>query len=890
MGGEASKLQQQESLNNNQQNILDSEHKQKVLTFFKSRIHSMEHQKQPEEFGRPVSSAGGDMYPMNGSVMNGSVSQQKSAEHQKSPQPTDKIPSVAVPEQRPPLPTSNAPSDPQKTASFAENTTSMISSERPRLPSAVSGVVGVECQKPLSTGSDITVGELQRPPSVASSVTAAEVLRPSSASSNVISAELPRPPSAASSTIAAELKEPHSVNQKPELSKVMNGVAVKPSDGMKKGGKDEEDDDNDVVVLSPPDVISSSSNEMVVEGNIQGPAVNEMQAVAKPVIAESKPSDSMKLTTLEDARSSTLKQFKETECVEDKLKKTVDGNKPSGKEEEHKEDKEKESPKKEDVKGEETRKKAAEIVVSPKEPEQLPEKAEVLADERLVKEVAKKEESPETSVDTTSKYAPVQHDKPEEKTLKSNESVLKEMTKKTEVSIEGKSGIENDASTCEKEKDRIEALASKNGQRAKEHEIVAPEKGAEISKKEYVKKGEDNIIELNASSSTGGDKREFPTSEQGKEIGKVGISAAVDTAGINKESQRKEEENKAEDLGGSSMKSTEEIQKDVPVTEKTKVIEMKKEALKNETDETKKSHSAQDMSSKTETGQEDKKLGISSKNKVEIVKREFPVKEKQTEIDRNERSPKKDFKGDKEESLIQERDKLLGKQEVLEKDIGEIKKKNKEDTIIIRKTDSLMEGTEILKNKLPKIEKESEKDESAERKPSTKEREEKSEENFTLKILPAGVNTVSSGNDSKILRPGSESPALSKSTTPKKSRKTSESESDVPVKTRSAPEGTKSTPKKLAVKVASETESEKSPRAKTPKDREEWKLKRKTAKKHGKESPEDVSKKQGKDTETNITHLKACLVCDSSFIGTAFIIRYDMILTFSFMPHRVMNY
>jgi hypothetical protein len=837
----------------------------------------MEQQKQPEEFDRPISRADGDMFPMNGHL-NGSMPQQKSSEHPKSPLPSDKIPPVVPPEQKCPLPTSKAASEPQKIAPFAENVSAVISSELQRLPSAASSVVGAEFQKPVSSVSNMSTGVFQRPPSVASNAIATEVPKSSSASSNVISAERQRPPSAASSVIAAELKEPHPVIQKPDLSKVMNGVAVKPADSLKKGhakgtGKDEEDDDNDVVVVSQPDGISSSSDEMAVEGKIQGAAVNEARAASKPVITQSKPSENMRLettiTTLEDTKGSVLKQeFKEAAFVENALNKTVGDNKPCGKEGKYKEDKEKESPKKDHVKDEENREKAAEIVELPKkEPEKLTEKAEVLASESIAKEVAKKEESHRTSIDTTSKYAPISYAKPGEKTgeklLKDNESVLKEMPVKPEESIKDKAGKGNNINTRERENDRIGTMASHNDLHLKEQEIVSPEKGTEINKKESLKKEEENNMGMKTSSRTGEDKRESPANEQGKYIARLGNSASVDTTGTDLKLQRKEEENKVENLAGYNVKSTHEIQKDVPVTEETKGIGMKKESPKNETEVIKISHDAEGVCSKNETGYKGGNLESSSRNKMEDVKKEFTVNKKQNEIDMKEKSPKKDSEGGKEELLMQEKDKLLGKQELLEKDIAEIKKESsneKGESEIVRKTESLTEETKILKNKLPKKEKEAEKEESAETKLSTKEREEKSEENVTLKKLPPKDIKSSPGNENKILRPGSESPALLKSTTPKKSRTTSESESDTPKKTRTAPEGTKSTPKKLPVKRTAETEGEKSPRARTPKDREELKLKKKTAKKRGKESPEEVSKKQGNGTVTNITHLLTFLL------------------------------
>jgi hypothetical protein len=888
MGGEASKQQQQESLNNNQQNFLDSEHKQKVLTFFKSRINSMEHQKQPEEFDRPVSRAGGDMFPMNGHL-NGSVSQQKSLDHPKSPLSSDKIPPMAPPEQKSPLPTSNATADPQKTAPFTENVSPVISSGLQRLPSAASSVVGAQFQKPVSAVSNMSAGEFQRSPPVAPNVIATEVPRSSSASSNVISAELQRPPSAASSVIAAES---HSIIQKPELSKVMNGAAVKPADGLKKGhaegaGKDEEDDDNDVVVVSQPDVISSP-DEMVVEGKIQGATVNEVRATGKPVIPESKPSESMRfetmMTTLQDTKHFALKQeFKEVECVENTLNKTLDDDKPSGKEGKCKEDKEKESPKKDHVKDEESRKKTTEIVESPrKEPEKLTEKAEVLASESVTKEVTKKGESPKTSIDTTSKYAPVPYEKSEEKTeekpLKNNESILKEMSMKTQEPIKDKSGKVNDTNTLEKENGKTEKMTSNNDLHLKEQEIVSPGKGAELSEKKSLKKEEESNMGMKASSKPGEDKREFSTNEQGKDIGRMDISASVDATKINRESQRKEEENKADNLAGSIVKSTDKIQKDVPVTEETEGIGMKKESLKNATGDIKISHKTEEVCPKNETGHEGEKLENFSKNKIDDVKKEFTVNEKQNEIDKKEKSPKKDSEGGNEELLMQGKDKLLGKQQLFVKDVTKIKKepaKEKEESEIVRKADPPTEEAEILENKFSKKEKEAEKGESAEAKLSTKDRKEKLEDNVTLKKLPAkDIKSTSPGKEDKILRPGNESPALSKSTTQKKPRTTSESEPDTPKKTRTAPEGTKSTPKKLAVKTTSETEGEKSPRARTPKDREDLKLKKKTAKKREKVSPEEFSKKQGNGTATNITHLKALFVSNILFVNTEIVICY----------------
>lgn len=841
----------------------------------------MERQNQAEEFDRPTSRAGGDMFPMNGHL-NGSVSQQKSSEPQKSPLPSDKIPPVAPPEQKSPLPTTNVPSDTQKTPPFAANMSPVISSELQRLPSATSSAVGAEFQRPASAVSNVTAGEFQRPPSVVSSMIATEVQRPSFASSNVISAELERPSSAASSVIVAELQGPQEIIQKPELSKVMNGVALKPADGLKKGhaegaGKDEEDDDNDVVIVSPPDIISSSSDEIVVEGRIRGSAINGVQTAGKPVIVESQLSGNTRfetmITTLGDTKDFAGKQeFKEAEWKEDSLNKTTEDNKPSGKEGKYKEDKEKESPKKEQVKGEEIGKKATEFVESPKkEPEKLTEKAEILASKGTAKEVAKKEESPKTSVDTNSKYAPVPGGKPgeraEEKPLKDIESVVKEMPVKTEESIKEETGKGNDVNTREKGNDTKETMASKNNLCLKEPEIVSPEKEAEISKKESPKKEEENKIEIKASSKNGEDKREFPTNKQRNEIGWMGNSASLDTTVINKETQRREEENKAENLAESKKKPTDEIQKDIPIKEKTKEIEIKEVPPKNETEKMKISHNAEEVCPKNETGHEGEKLENSSKKTTENVNKEFPVKEKQNEIERIEKSPKKDSEGGKEEFPVQEGDKLLGKQEELfGKDRGEIKK---EETDIVKKAESPTKETEILKHKLPKKETEAKREESVETKLSTKEKEEKSEEGITPKKLPVtAIKSTSPGGDNKIIRPGSESPALSKSATPKKSRTTSESEFDTPKKTRTTPEETKSTPKKLAVKTAPETEGEKSPRARTPKDREEPKPKKKPAKKREKESSGDVSKKQGNGTATNITHFKAFFVCDISSVET----------------------
>ena len=157
VGVEASNLQQQVYLNNNDQKSLDPEHKQNILSFVKTRIHSMEHQNKADDFDRPVSRTGGDMFSVNGHLSEKGT-QQKSPEPQKSPSAPAKIPPVAPLEPKVTVPTQSVPSEPQNPLPFAGKVPPMIASDLERPLLATFSVVGPDVQRSVSAVSNVGAG------------------------------------------------------------------------------------------------------------------------------------------------------------------------------------------------------------------------------------------------------------------------------------------------------------------------------------------------------------------------------------------------------------------------------------------------------------------------------------------------------------------------------------------------------------------------------------------------------------------------------------------------------------------------------------------------------------------------------------------------------------
>ena len=148
---------------------------------------------------------------------------------------------------------------------------------------------------------------------------------------------------------------------------------------------------------------------------------------------------------------------------------------------------------------------------------------------------------------------------------------------------------------------------------------------------------------------------------------------------------------------------------------------------------------------------------------------------------------------------------------------------------------------------------------------STKETEKRQpEEKESEKKVPMKDAASPYSVKDEILRPGSVSPAPAKSTTPKKSKSTTESEPTTSKKTTSTPEPPTSAPKDPTAKTTPGTEGEKSPRTKTPKDLGESKPKRRFVKKRDSQSVDEVAKRQGNDTAASITIMKDLLVCRNS--------------------------
>ena len=826
VGVEASKLQQQVYLNNNDQKILDPEHRQNILSFVKTGIHNMEHQKQSGDFDRPVSRTGGDMFSVNGHT-NGIETHTKSPEPQKAPSAPAKIPPVAPLEQKVPVPTQSAPSAPQNPQPFEAKVPSVLSADVDRPPSATRSVVDSEVQKTVSAVSEVGAGEIHKIPSAASSVISEQLQMPQSAQSSVNSAQHERPLSGTSSVIAAGKDWPQPVAQKPESSKVMNGVAVKPAEGVKKGnavGADkEEDDDNDVIIMRSPATISSSSEEAVVEGKTRGAATDEAQRAGTSLFLEPQFADNLRLETkansVAETEDSAKKQKLEySEGKEDSLKK-MDGKDVSEKEWKSKEEKEEESQKKEYLEDEMMR--SMESVKDPwkKEPEKIVEKNAVSPSKHIEIETAKNNESLATASDVTSQPAEMKDSKPadraEEKTCKDIEQVTKEIPLKSEKLV--KEGGEN-------ADNRKEVVFSNNEVHVQEQKGVSPENIAEISKKESVKV-EEKEIEIKEGFKKEEAKTEYSSHQPVNESVRTGYLPSVDDAVITKGSAQQKEESKDETLEESYKKPIEGTEKGSPKKEEAKETERKEDSLTNETKTIEKSPKEQEEETmkewpKKEEGRDIKKIEDSSEKDVEELQG-FPKEENETGND--SRKHKRE--------LLEEKAETIAKEEQSLKDEAEDARKKKEEIEVVKKAELMKkekEPTEVTEG--PPKEKKSEK-------------------------------TPSSGVENEPLRPGGVSPAPSKPSRPT-SKSSTASESTKSRKTSSTAERPTSGPKEMTPTITPEPAVEKSPRTKSPKDLGESKQKRRAVKKRESQSVDEVVKKQGNDTAASITIMTRLLAND----------------------------
>jgi hypothetical protein len=502
----------------------------------------MEHQNQSEDFDRPVSRTGGDMFSVNGHF-NGNGTPMKSPAPQKAPTAPAKIPPVAPLEQNVPVPTQSAPSAPRNPQPFEAKVPSVLAAELDRPPLATRNVVGPEVQGAISAVSKMGAGELQKIPSAASSVISEQLQMPQSTPSSVNSAEHERSLSGARSVIAADIEWPQPVAQKSESSKVMNGVAVKPAEGVKKGhavGADkEEDDDNDVIIMRSPGAISSSSEEVVVESKTRGAVTDDAQRAGKSLFLESQFADNLRLetkaNTVADTEDSSKKQkLEDSVGKEDSLKK-IDRKDISEKELKSKEDKEEESQKKEYFKDEMMRSMESLKDSWKKEPEKVVDKNAVPPSKQIEKETAKNNESLNTASDITSQPAEMKDSKPadktEEKTCEDTEQVTKEIPLKSEKSV--KEG-------GEKADDSKDVVFSNSEVNVKEQKGVSPENIAEISKKESVKVAEKDI-EVKEGFRKEETKTEYSSNPQGNDSVRTGYLPSVDDEVIKKGSPHKEE-------------------------------------------------------------------------------------------------------------------------------------------------------------------------------------------------------------------------------------------------------------------------------------------------------------------------------------------------------------
>ena len=844
VGVEASKLQQQVYLNNNDQKILDPEHKQNILSFVKTGIRNMEHQNQSEDFDRPVSRTGGDMFSVNGHF-NGNETHMKSPEPQKAPSAPAKIPPVAPLEQKVPVPTQSAPSAPRNPQPFEAKVPSVLPADLNRPPLATHSVVGPEVQRSTSAVSKADAGEFHKIPSATSSVISEQPQMPQSAPSSVNSAENERPVAGARSVIAADIECPQPVAQKPESSKVMNGVAVKPAEGIKK----EEDDDNDVIIMRSPGTLSSSSEEVVVEGKTRGAATDEAQRAGKSLFLESQFADNLRLetkaNTVADTEDSAKKQKLEYfEGKEDALKK-IDGKNGSEKEWKSKEDKEEEeSQKKEYLKDELMRSTESLKDSWKKEPGKIDEKSAVSPSKQIEKETAKDNESLTTAPTVTSQPAEMKDSKPgdrtEEKTCKDTEQVTKEIPLKSEKSV--KEG-------GEKADDRKEVVFSNNEVHVTEQKAVSPKSIPEISKKESVKVAEKEI-EIKEGFKKEETKTEDSSNLQGNDSVRTGYLPSVDDDVIRKGSAQQQEDSKDEALGESYKKLIEGTDKGSPKKEETKETERREDSLTNETKTLEKSPKEKEEEAmkewpKKEDGGDIKKVEDSSKKEVEELKG-FAKKENETGS----------FSATKERELLEGKaETLIAKEEQTLKDEVEDVQKKKEEVEDVQKK---KEEIEVVQKKKEEIEIVKKAELIKKEKTSTKVTEGPPKEKKSENISSSGV-------EKGLPRPGGVSPALSKPTRPK-SKSSTVSESTASRETSSTGERPTSGPKEMTATITPEPEVEKSPRTKTPKDLGESKPKKRAVKKRDSQSLDEVAKKQGNDTAASTTIMTYLLVDDVFYV------------------------
>jgi len=831
VGVEASKLQQQVYLNNNDQKILDPEHKQNILSFVKTGIRNMEHQNQSEDFDRPVSRTGGDMFSVNGHA-NGIETHMKSPEPQKAPSAPPKLPPVVPVEQKVPVPTQSAPSAPQNPQPFEAKVPSVLAADLDRPPSATRSVVDSEVQRTISAVSEVGAGEFHKIPSAASSVISEQLQMPQSAQSSVSSAQHERPLSGTSSVIAAGKDWPQPVPQKPESSKVMNGVAVKPAEGVKKGhavGADkEEDDDNDVIIMRSPATISSSSEEAVVEGKTRGAATDEAQRAGTSLFLESQFADNLRLekkaNSVAETEDSEKKQKLEySEGKEDSLKK-IDGKDISEKEWKIKEDKEEESQKKEYLKDEMMRSMESVKDSWKEEQEKIVEKNAVPPSKHIEKETAKNNESLNTASDIIPQSAEIKDSKSaegtEEKPCEDIEQVTKEIPLKSEKSA--KEGGEN-------ADNRKEEVFSDNEVHLQEQKGVSPENLAEISKKESVKVAEKEI-EIKEGFKKEEAKTEYSSHQQGNDSVRKGHLPSVDDEEIKKGSAQQKEESKYETLEESYKKPIEGTTKGSPKKDEAKETERKEDSLTNEVKNLEKSPKEQEEETmkewpKKEEGRDIKKVEDSSKKEVEELNG-FPKKE--IETGNNSATSKRELLEGKAEALIAKEEQTL-------KDEAEDDREKKEEIEIVKKA-------ELTK-----------KEEAPTKVTEGPPKEKKSEK------------TSSCGVENEPLRPGGVSPALSKPSRPT-SRSSTVSESSKSRKSSGTAERPASGPKEMTATITPEPAVEKSPRTKTPKDIGESKPKRRAVKKRESQSEDEVAKKQGNDTAASITIMTHLLFNDVFYV------------------------
>jgi hypothetical protein len=786
VGVEASRFQQQVFLINNDQKILDSVNKQNILGFVPTAIRSMEHQKQSEDFDRPVSRTGGDMFSVNGHF-NGNETQKKSPEPQTAASDPAKIPPLAPPEQKVPVPTHGAPFDPRNPQPFEAKASSALAAHLDRPPSATHSVVGPDVQRSIPAVSRAEAGELHKIPSAASSVISGQIQMPQSAPSSVNAAGNEKPLTGASRVIAADIEWPPTVAQKSESSKVMNGVAVKPAEGIKNGhpvgANKEEDDDNDVIIMRSPDTISSSSEGVVVEGNTRKSATDEAQRAGKSLFIESRLAENLRLETKANTVADTVNSVKKQELEDSEGKdvslKNIEGKNISGKEWKNQEDKEKESQKNEHLKDEEMMRKSTESLKDSwkKEPEKMVERNSVPRSEQMEKETAKNKESLNTASYVTSQPVEMKDSKPADSTAditcQDNEQVIKETQK-----------------------------------------CVSPENVAEISKKGSVQ-AEEKAMEIKEGFKNEEAKTEYSSKLQENDNVKTGNLLSIDDEEIKKGSTQQKEESKDETLGESYKKLIEGSKKGSPKKEETKETERREDAIKNESEIKTLEKSTKEKEEETmkgwakkEEGRDVRKVEDTSKEDVEEIKG-FPKKE--NEVGNSSEANKREVLEGKAETLITK------KEQSLKVEAEDAQKKKKEEIEIVKKAESM-------------------KKENASRKDTEGTPKEKKSE----KTSPCGV-------ENELVRPGGTSPAPSKPTRPK-SKSSAVSESTTSRKTSRTTERPTSGPKELTTTIAPDPEVEKSPRTKTPKDLGESKLKRRSAKKRESQSLDEVAKKQGNGT------------------------------------------